>query len=87
MAKYKVVWKRSAHKELEKLPGTMILKIVRAVEQLGDDPHPEGSKKIIGSDQAFRIRIGSYRVIHDVFENILTVQIVRVRHRKDAYRK
>ncbi len=86
MASYQVEWKRSAVKELEKLLGQIIPKIVSAVDELSNDPFPQGVRKLVGSEHTYRIRVGDYRVICDIFESRLIVEIIRVRHRKDAYR-
>ncbi len=86
MASYKVEWKNSAYKELQKLPRPMIAKIVAAVSDLSTDPYPHGVKRLVGSEYSYRIRIGDYRVVYEVFENRLVIEIVRVRHRKDVYR-
>lgn len=86
MASYKIEWKNSAYKELQKLPRPMIVKVVAAVSDLANDPFPRGVKKLVGSEYTYRIRIGDYRVVYEVFENKLIIGIVRVRHRKDVYR-
>ena len=86
MASYQIEWKRSSVKELEKLPRQMISKIVSAVDDLSGDPYPQGVRKLVGSEHTYRIRVGDYRVIYDIFESRLVIEIIRVRHRKDAYR-
>lgn len=86
MASYKIEWKNSAYKELQKLPRPTIVKVVAAVSDLANDPFPHGVKKLVGSEYTYRIRIGDYRVVYEVFENKLIIEIVRVRHRKDVYR-
>lgn len=86
MASYQIEWKSSAYKELQKLPRPIIEKIVVAVADLSNEPYPHGVKKLIGSERSYRIRIGDYRVVYEVIENKLIIEIVRVRHRKDVYR-
>jgi len=86
MDTYKVEWKRSAIKELEKLPRPMISKIVSAVDNLPSSPHPHGVRKLVGSEDTYRIRVGDYRVLYNIIESKLIVEIIRVRHRKDVYR-
>ncbi|MEK6751628.1 MAG: type II toxin-antitoxin system RelE/ParE family toxin [Chloroflexota bacterium] len=86
MASYQIEWKNSAYKELQKLPRPMIAKVVAAVSDLANGPFPHGVKKLVGSEFSYRIRIGDYRVVYEVFENRLIIEIVRVRHRKDVYR-
>ena len=86
MTSYTIEWKRTAVKELKKLPKDTIPEILIAIEQLSQNPHPVGVRKLVGSEFSYRIRVGSYRVVYTVFESVLVVEIVRVRHRKDVYR-
>lgn len=86
MASYKIVWKKSALKDLYKIRKEAISRIIKAVELLTSNPFPSGVKKLSGSERTYRLRVGNYRVIYEVDENILTIQIIRVRHRKSAYR-
>lgn len=86
MASYQIEWKRLSVKELEKLPRQMIPKIVSAVDDLSNDPYPQGVRKLVGSEHTYRIRVGDYRIIYNVFASKLIIEIIRVRHCKDAYR-
>lgn len=86
MDTYKIEWKRSAIKELEKLPRPMHSKIVSAVDNLASNPYPQGVRKLVGTENSYRIRVGDYRVLYNIIENRLIVEIVRVGHRKDIYR-
>ena len=86
MASYQIEWKNSARKELRKLPADAIKKIVEAVDSLALEPHPPNCRKLISSDQTWRIRVGNYRVIYNIFSSLLIIQVVRVAHRKEAYR-
>jgi mRNA interferase RelE/StbE len=85
---YKIQWKRSAEKELKKLDKQIILRILQAVESLAKDPWQQSaSKKLVGSDSIYRIRVGDYRIIYSLESTILTIEIIRVGHRKEVYRK
>jgi mRNA interferase RelE/StbE len=86
MATYKIEWKRSALKELEKLPRPMISKVVSAVDNLSSNPFPQGVRKLMGSESSYRIRLGDYRVLYSVIEKRLIIEIIRVGHRKDVYK-
>lgn len=86
MVSYQIEWKRSAQRELRKLPRPTIKKVVVAVEKLAIEPRPRGVRKLVGSDFTYRLRIGDYRVVYDVLDKKLVVEIIRVRHRKDAYK-
>jgi len=84
---YKIEWKRSAVKELKQLPKETISRILKAIEKLSSNPFPNQTKKLIDSENSFRIRIGEYRIIYDVSSKILTVEIIRVGHRRDIYER
>jgi mRNA interferase RelE/StbE len=83
---YRIEWKRSALKELRQLPQSIIIRVMAAVESLADNPYPAGIRKLAAAEYTYRLRVGDYRVVYTVDDDILVVEIVRVRHRKDAYR-
>jgi mRNA interferase RelE/StbE len=84
---YKIQWKRSAKKELKKLDKQVILRILQAVESLAEDPLQSASKKLVGSDSIYRLRVGDYRIIYSLKSSVLTIEIIKVGHRKEVYRK
>ena len=87
MGAYRIEWKSSALRELKRLDRQVIPRIVAAVETLVSDPFPRGSKKLYSGERTYRMRVGDYRVVYEVFADHLVIEIVRVRHRKDAYRR
>ena len=84
MAKYLVQLSRKAQKQLDKLPDSMADPILRAISALENDPRPPGSKKLKGRS-GHRIRIGNYRVIYEVVDTLLIVEVITLGHRKDIY--
>ena len=60
--------------------------MAQTAEALGENPFPHGVEKLSGSENAYRIRLGDYRVVYNVFRELKLVEIQRVRHRKDVYR-
>lgn len=84
---YTVRVANSAAKAIGKLPRSTQKRVVRAIESLSEDPRPDGCRKLSGSDSTYRVRVGDHRVIYDVDNDDLLVLVVRVRHRRDAYRK
>lgn len=86
MASYKVQWKASAKKELRRLPKEVIPRIITAVEQLTSEPTPPGCRKLVGSSHTYRLRVGDYRILYSIQQLKLVIEIIRVAHRKDAYR-
>ena len=85
MDSYRIEWKRSAIKELKYLPKEVVVRIVRAVGQLTENPFPAGVKKLVGSERTYRIRERSYRVVYTVAPSALVIEIIRVGHREDVY--
>jgi mRNA interferase RelE/StbE len=84
--KYRVVFKPSASLELEHLPPTVLKRIRDVIAKLMNDPRPPGCKKLSGSDNAWRLRVGDYRVLYEVYDEEWLVRVFRIRHRKEAYR-
>ncbi|MFY9944218.1 MAG: type II toxin-antitoxin system RelE/ParE family toxin [Desulfobacterales bacterium] len=73
-------------KELKKLPQSAIGRILPVVEALVNDPTPVTSVKLSGAEHTYRIRVGDYRLIYNVLNHILTIEVIRVGHRKNVYR-
>jgi mRNA interferase RelE/StbE len=83
---YRLRIKDSARKHIARLPKSDQRRVMAAIADLADTPRPEGVRKIGGADNAYRIRVGDYRVVYEIIDRIVTVYIVRVAHRKDVYR-
>jgi mRNA interferase RelE/StbE len=87
MASYRLEWRRSATKDLRHIAADDVPRIVAAAEALAEDPFPPGCMKLSGSERSYRIRVGDYRILYDVFSGRLLIEIVKVGHRRDVYRK
>jgi mRNA interferase RelE/StbE len=87
MNRFTIEWKRSAVKELRRLPKEAVARILEAVGGLRADPFPPGARKLAGAEHTYRIREGNYRVIYSVVAAQLVVEVIRVGDRKDVYRK
>ena len=85
MAKYNVLIKRSAQKELEALPRVYLASITKIIGGLADNPRPSGSEKLSGDDK-YRIRKAPYRIVYSIHENELVIWVVKIAHRKEVYR-
>lgn len=86
MASYQLEWRRSATKDLRRIAAADVPKVVAAAEALADDPFPPGCAKLSGSERSYRIRVGNYRILYDVFSGRLLIEVIKVGHRKDVYR-
>jgi mRNA interferase RelE/StbE len=87
MALYNIEWKPSARKELRNLNKVTIIRILSAIEKLAENPSPHDSRKLRGSINTYRIRVGDYRVIYSVSPPALTIEIIRIGHRRDIYKR
>jgi mRNA interferase RelE/StbE len=83
---FRIEWKKSTRKDLRKLPASVTERVVAVVEGLADNPFPHGVEKLTGSEHAYRIRLGDYRIVYEVVTELNLVEIQRARHRKDVYR-
>ena len=83
---YRITFKRSAQKELAEIPKPFNQNIVTSIDKLAENPRPDGVKKLKGEYNAYRIRVGDYRIIYTLEDIIKIVEIQRIRHRKDAYK-
>ncbi len=81
---YQVNFTKAAARMLGKVPEPYYSAIKQAIVELAENPRPSGCKKLKEMD-GYRIRIGTYRVIYDIFDKILTIEIVAVGHRKSIY--
>ena len=85
MAAYRISFRASVMKDLKKIPGNDLRKIMKKIYGLGDNPRPHGCEKLT-SRERYRIRHGNYRIIYSIQDDELTVWVVKIGHRKDTYR-
>lgn len=83
--RYTIFIERYAQKQIMKLDKQAIPVIKAAIAGLADNPQPHGYKKLKGED-AYRIRIGDYRVIYEIDDEKIIVTVVSAGHRKSVYR-
>ncbi len=86
MVKYHVEITGSAEKQLKKLSRSNQLRVARALVGLATDPFPTQSRKLAGTQDVWRIRVGSYRILYRVDNDRVLVIILKIGHRKDVYR-
>jgi mRNA interferase RelE/StbE len=84
---YEVYLEKAAENDLKRLPTTAFHRIIPQIRTLAENPRPSGCRKLTGSKNDWRIRIGDYRVLYEIDEKAKAVRIMRVRHRREAYRR
>jgi len=85
MAAYKVYFKESVEKDFTAIPKKDLVKILRRIKALSENPRPSGCEKLTGRER-YRVRQGRYRIVYSIEDEVLTVWVVKVGHRKDVYR-
>jgi len=83
---YEILLTSIAVKDYKKIPEKEVKKINKAIDGLADDPRPHGYKKLKGRP-GYRVRAGNYRIIYEINDNVLTVLVIRIRDRKEVYKK
>lgn len=86
MAAYQTEFKRSAEKDLLRIATADLVRLRAAIRALAETPRPTGALKLAGADDAYRIRVGNYRIIFRINDEDKRVSIERVRHRREVYR-
>ncbi len=84
--RYSIQFVESAARSLKKIPANVQVRISAKIEVLADNPYPLGARKMRGDEHAYRIRIGDYRVVYDVLEDVIVVLVLRIGHRREVYR-
>ena len=84
---YIVQFAPSADRDLGHIDAAERSRIIRKAAELAKNPRPMGVKKLSGTDDLYRIRVGNYRVIYQIIDRIVTVTVVRVGHRREVYRE
>ena len=83
---YEVYLERAAERDIGRLAIETFRRIVPHIKNLSENPRPPGCIKITGSRSDWRIRVGDYRIIYEVDDPARAVRVMRVKHRREAYR-
>ncbi len=85
MAKYKITFKKSVAKDLRVIPKSDIQKILSKIDSLSDNPRGEGCIKLSDKEN-YRVRQGLYRIIYEIKDGLLVVNVVKIAHRSHVYK-
>ena len=84
---YTVQLAPAAQRQMRGLPQAVQGRLLPRIADLSSEPRPQGCKKLRGEAELYRIRVGGYRVIYAIDDDALTVMVVKVADRKEAYRR
>ncbi|GGA85180.1 hypothetical protein GCM10011369_29040 [Neiella marina] len=83
MEKYKITFKKSVSKDLRNIPNKDVARILARIDALAENPRGEGCIKLSGQE-SYRVRQGLYRIVYDIKDDVLIVNVVKVGHRSDV---
>jgi len=83
---YKIEFLKTAEKKFYRLPKQIQERMAKKLEDLKTDPYPSGVKALKNGQGRLRLRVGDYRIIYRVENDILVILIITVGHRKNIYR-
>jgi mRNA interferase RelE/StbE len=83
---YKVILSGKVQKSMKMLPDDYLVKIHSKLSSLSFTPRPSGCKKLVGSKNAYRIRVSVYRIVYTIQDDILTVEVIKIDHRNKVYK-
>jgi mRNA interferase RelE/StbE len=84
--RYSIKIKKNVKKLLFRLPNNIVKKVSNKIDTLSENPRPVGCKKITNTINKYRIRIGNYRILYSINDDILIIEVIKIAHRKDIYR-
>ncbi len=84
--RYEVRIAKRVAKSLASLERRTQQRVRAAIELLADDPRPPACVAMQGEDSVYRVRVGDYRIVYEVLDEVLLIQVVRVGHRREVYR-
>tara|TARA_R110002124_G_scaffold195275_1_gene362342 strand:- start:2309 stop:2572 length:264 start_codon:yes stop_codon:yes gene_type:complete len=85
MAKFKVTFKKSVAKDLRGIPSNDVKRILQRIDALAENPRGEDCVKL-SAQERYRVRQGVYRIVYEIRDETLIVQVVKVAHRSSVYR-
>ncbi|WP_173923480.1 type II toxin-antitoxin system RelE/ParE family toxin [Agromyces sp. Marseille-P2726] len=82
---YRVELTTAAARQVRKLEPAARRRVVVALGELEVDPRPAGVKRLTGVDNAWRVRVGDYRILYEIEDDVVLVTVFRVAHRREVY--
>lgn len=83
---YQVEFSRGASKQFRKLPPSIQERVQAKIDELAVEPRPNQVKKLQGDDSLYRIRVGNYRIVYEIKDDVLLVIVIRIKHRSEVYK-
>ncbi|MCX5801319.1 MAG: type II toxin-antitoxin system RelE/ParE family toxin [Candidatus Eisenbacteria bacterium] len=85
MGRYRLVFRKSVAKDLRRVPNKDVARILKCFKALENDPRGPGCEKL-SEQERYRVRVGVYRIVYQIKDDLLVVVVVKIGHRRDVYR-
>jgi mRNA interferase RelE/StbE len=85
MVSYRIDYAKGVDKDFRKIPVKFADRIAASIDKLAANPRPPSCVKLVGFDSEYRIRVGDYRIIYQINDNVLVILVLEIGHRKDIY--
>lgn len=83
---YRIEFYKGASKQFRKLPLNIQKRIQAKIDELAIEPRPNGVKKLQGDDNLYRIRVGDYRIVYEIKDDVLLIIVIKIKHRSEVYK-
>ncbi|OUC15793.1 MAG: addiction module antitoxin [Alkalinema sp. CACIAM 70d] len=84
---YQVTVPKAVQKQIDALPLEILDRVAEIIQDLAENPRPNGVTKLKGSDRTYRLRVNDYRIVYDIYDKELVIVLIRCQHRREVYRK
>jgi mRNA interferase RelE/StbE len=84
---YQIIFTEEAADQIRDLPKSIQSKVIQRIEQLAENPIPHSAKKIEGFEGFYRIRFSEWRVLYQLIDSNLIIEVLRVGHRREVYKR
>jgi mRNA interferase RelE/StbE len=83
---YRIAFTPAAYRQLQDIPKRDQRRIREKIDRLATNPRPPGAKVIQAGTGCLRVRVGDYRIVYKINDDVLTVLVIRIGHRREVYR-
>ena len=87
MASYRIELTPAAVRQIRRLPTQDRQRLSIRIDSLAGSPRPPGSKRLAGSCGLYRVRLGNYRIVYAVHDDVLLIVVIGVGQRREVIRQ
>ena len=85
--KYVIKFRPAVEKDIRHLPQKELIRIKRKIESLAENLPDRSTTKMKGNNNFHKVRVGDYRIVYEIHDDVLVILVVKIGHRKDIYKK